>query len=1163
MEHLGTTIAVDLLRSVICDAIKSVKGNEASPLTEAIESTQRYFQTIEGLDETIRQWLRDPRVAKVFSDYIEGQTGRDEIPVADLVSILVENTQFYLGDGSLTAAGQIIETFCGKLRTAYLTKSPVAPLHIANRMENGFADMGDQLREINELVRTAGGLKSTLQAQFDEAIAKMEAGDLQAATTLFEVLLIAIEHAQVRDRSLERRVHINLGNLARRFQEEDKAVRHYRVAAELDDDSKRATLNAANADLVEQKPQEALDRLNSLRDMETSPMAFEYSATRVLAFLGLKRFDEAIELARHIAALTKEGRRFELLGHAYREAGRLDEAERAYRDALVSEPSKAELQHTLADVLLAPAFEYHNQHAGVDLPLSMRTRIEEAGNLLECAAALYRTEGRQRAAFQVDSVLAVVRALQNRFSDAITVLEPVVQSGHAAAHDWRTLGFAYTNLRQLDKAANAFKNALAKQSDPETEFLYAGALLMSGKPSEALAFASELATVPVSESNIRWHMLKANALRAKREFSQAREAISVAQEQFPNDADVLLTRAELYDDIGQYADASEAFEKALKNATGVLEQRVRFAFGGFAARRKDFKRATELWKPLIRRDRPDELLDNYVRVAYNSHQFADITSTAKSIKDSSARASDVFAEVAAASYESLDDLVEAGYWLEYLGDHYGNRPKHIARLSIVKLRLGKHEQAIELLNAARATLTDPQDMMRFAQAYSLLSRHRDAIQLAHAATRESNDADMQMAYVALFLAAPESEERTPEEVAQFQEILLKFNERFPKSSRLQSFQIDPEHPLDALRETLKKASEHSANVIAFYQSKRIPLRVFAKLLGKDLYQVWLNVISDPELTLLSSEGTEREQQEFENTLAIGNGFLVEPIALFTFAHLGLLEKLTRIRNIYIVQSSLDELQELQARRKVGTDRETGVIGMNGGEFFMQRITPEDACRINAALNAATEWAQRHGKPLGLTAPLDDDDKKWANVIGSAGIAIMVAAKQHGFALLTDDKTFGDIAKQNYGVPFVNTQAVLLRLVTMGAISQNEYDAAVLKLFEAGYTLTRINEGHLFNIVSLEQFQLTERVKRAFRVFEPATIALIPACATVAGLLNQIYLEPIPDEMKEKLCFHVLDVLALNHPKVEVKKFVRALARQRISPFLILHFAKIEQTLNRW
>ena len=122
---------------------------------------------------------------------------------------------------------------------------------------------------------------------------------------------------------------------------------------------------------------------------------------------------------------------------------------------------------------------------------------------------------------------------------------------------------------------------------------------------------------------------------------------------------------------------------------------------------------------------------------------------------------------------------------------------------------------------------------------------------------------------------------------------------------------------------------------------------------------------------------------------------------------------------------------------------------------------------------------------------------------------------------------------------------------------------MLKLFEAGYTLTHVSDGHLFAIISEEQFQLTDRVKRSLRAFEPVTISLIPACAAVAGLLHRIYLEPIPDQIREQLAFYMLDTLATNHPKIQVKGLVRELVRQQANAILVLQLAKIEKMLSRW
>ena len=121
----------------------------------------------------------------------------------------------------------------------------------------------------------------------------------------------------------------------------------------------------------------------------------------------------------------------------------------------------------------------------------------------------------------------------------------------------------------------------------------------------------------------------------------------------------------------------------------------------------------------------------------------------------------------------------------------------------------------------------------------------------------------------------------------------------------------------------------------------------------------------------------------------------------------------------------------------------------------------------------------------------------------------------------------------------------------------------MKLLEAGYTVTRIEEAQLFGLIVEEQFQITPRLKRVFRVLESANLVLPLACATVAALLRRIYLEPIPEEMRDQLAFYLLDALAKNHPKMEIQRLVRAFLLQQMRPLLLLQLRAVEQMLDKW
>jgi hypothetical protein len=93
---------------------------------------------------------------------------------------------------------------------------------------------------------------------------------------------------------------------------------------------------------------------------------------------------------------------------------------------------------------------------------------------------------------------------------------------------------------------------------------------------------------------------------------------------------------------------------------------------------------------------------------------------------------------------------------------------------------------------------------------------------------------------------------------------------------------------------------------------------------------------------------------------------------------------------------------------------------------------------------------------------------------------------------------GPIGEQNYGLSFANAQVALRYFVNKGLLGQQEFDRAVLKLVEAGYTFTLIDEGQFYDVILDEQFQITPRLKRVLRVLESGSINLPSACSATAG-----------------------------------------------------------------
>jgi tetratricopeptide (TPR) repeat protein len=1133
MDPVSSAIALNVLGNFATDLIKWIAGSQIVKIEEAIQSTADAFQAIEGLSGTLIEWLHDERVGQTLASYIQGDLGQQNLPIQDLVSALLEQTQFYLPDHAAAVAEKIVSTFIWKIRGVYLADPAIAGFHIANRLEAQSVLLGTQHEEVLKSIETLGGLKPSLERQFRSAVKELETGNLQIAFSLLQSLLVEVESAALRLPELERSIHAKLGNVISRIDDKKVAAIHLRRAAELDkEDPVRAAINAAWADMFMEKHLDAYERLDQIQEAEGSNL-FHYWNSKAMALVGLERFDEAIEIASRSDIGASDEEKNGLTGAIYLHALHFDKAAAAYEAASTLNPKSAEWHFGAGEMLLFPLIGIQNEE-----PIGARSAqfVEHLGKALNHfkeAGAIFRKQGRQLAALHANEKLALAYCLHNKCSDAIPLLEPVVQHNPNDRQNLLNLGFAYLAVKETSKAADVFRSALLIEHDANTERVFVHALVTSGQTQKALEFLSEKTTAPINERSLASHLNLAIVLSARREYSKAKNIFDRANAKFPEHPEVLLSLAEFYESMNSSQAASIAYSNALKNAAGRLEAQVRVQYGHFCFKEKDFSRAVELWKPLMRNGGPRSLSDPYLIGLFNTRNYAEVIRIVNEFSDAGVKVSAVSADLISSAYEHLDDLEPSRRWLEYLCDLDGNRPEYIMRLAQIDLRLGRREQALELLDASKAAVSQPAHILGFAKAYSLLGKPQEALDLAFLAAQLEESAEIYSGYVGAFLAAKDDEvQRSPEQIGFFQNILATFQERFPNAYQIQAFHVDPNNPLDAIRDTLEKYSQQVEQALTALKERRFPLTTFAKAINRDMYEVWLHALVDSDRLIFCAVGTEEEAVKFQEILVSTTGVMLDLIALFTFVHLGMLDKLRDVGDIYIAQQTLDYLHYMQSMRKIGGEK--GTMGMIRGQFFMTEISAEDAEKINSVLNRVTEWVEQSGQIKGFTEPLNKDEEKWEKVLGESTLATLTIAKQRSVTLLTDDKILADLARQSHGLSSVNSQAVLVYLHSKGSITTNEYDDAVLKLAQSGYGFIRVTEEQFFLMLDREDFQLTPPVIKLFQILDSSTTDINSACAVTAGLLYRLFLEIIPQDVRDPLGFHILNTLVKHHSKMKLR-----------------------------
>lgn len=1144
-------IAVTVVAHFIADHIKMQLGAHVAPIDQAIANTARAHPGIEGLETTLHNWLRQPSVVAPLQRLVSGSAGPAQMPLDDLVSALVsEETGFaMLADTEQTARG-IIRTFLHSLRAAYW-----------GLPEIGLPAIGNRLDFIVEAVGTLPALNSTLQHQYDRAESAYTRADFPTAKALFESLLLTLDTFPGETRELRVKVRTNLARIDVQLDEKQDAVLHIGEALRLDPNSPKTRTNWGVALLLQEKPAEALKYLESI-EAEAGHI-LEYWAARAEALFHLGRTKDAIETIERSRPDDHPAEREFTVGIFHMHAEQYGIAASHFARALDTQPDRPEFLGAHAEALLIPITNKINQS---DSPLSTASDDATLSAVIaefDRARSGFEKSGRPKKAAKVQLAIGATLMAQGKFDLALQRLHPLSLAPDPDPELWRNLGTAYLSVGKPSDAVAPLERAVELGEGLNEPQLLFAAYMVSGNADRARSLAEARSAGGITRDSLQWHLRKAEALRAMRKWTEAQKVLDDVRTVFADDPQVLLQIAEHYEATGETDKAEENYRRSLECAPpGRLQARIRLTYGNFLGKERQFSRAAEVWKPIVRSDHSEELLVRYCIALYNSGQLADILPIAANMRGQ--EVPEKLADIFASANEGLNNLDEAILWLEYLGNIYGNKTDYLVRLAIDTFRLGRREEAVELLDGTRHKVNGPNELMTYAHAYASVERYEQALELAlQALNAAPEDPDITAAYVTLFGSVTRSGMPDPQEkyITAYQNALRDFGSRFPDSTHIRSFIVKPDD-ITPILQMLDQAAKRWDVAIQLYRQQRFPLCVFSQMLGRDFYETWLHVVSDNQLQLFTAFGTPDEAMAAEAALSTSPTVVADLVSLFTNALLGTLSVLAEYAKVYVEQSTLDELHHLQAKRQ-GSAQGYMVAGKVGDQYTRYDVSADEARRIRAALDQATEFVERHAIVTGLSAQLTADDEKYGQLLGEPGIRTLLLAREKSLPVLTDDKAFAELGRQLYATRAVNTQAVLAHLVGNGSLDRPRYDRAVVKLVHAGYTHVMVDAQQIFQTMAEHAFQITPQLSSVLRSIELPATSVESAARVTADTLKLLFIEQLPPFTREAMTLYLLDLLTrYRNPGQALAQLRRALTRS-MGRLLVLQLSEIEFYIRSW
>ena len=234
----------------------------------------------------------------------------------------------------------------------------------------------------------------------------------------------------------------------------------------------------------------------------------------------------------------KDGELEALLGKFYMLQGRMDDAETAYKDALIESADPADLKATLAYVYVE-----QGKIADTEKELNELFALDENHQLGKL-------------------VKAKLLILQGKNAEAITLLDDLLESNPRWGQAYYQKGVAHLNKGEIELSLKAASEA-AKYIPNETKVHTLLAQLYLMKQDYAAAKQEALTAWQLSPTNYRAAIIFGQCLLAEKNYDQALKSFNDMYSKVPNNLEVMHYKAFTHMMRGETEEAKALFKKIL------------------------------------------------------------------------------------------------------------------------------------------------------------------------------------------------------------------------------------------------------------------------------------------------------------------------------------------------------------------------------------------------------------------------------------------------------------------------------------------------------------------------------------------------------------------------------------------------------------------------
>ncbi|MFH0773693.1 MAG: hypothetical protein V1922_05275 [bacterium] len=376
-----------------------------------------------------------------------------------------------------------------------------------------------------------------------------------------------------------------------------------------------------------------------------------------------------------------------------------------------------------------------------------------------------------------------------------------------------------------------------------------------------------------------------------------------------------------------------------------------------------------------------------------------------------------------------------------------------------------------------------------------------------------------------------------------------------------------EKDLKILFDQIDKQHEQYEIVLKLYKEGKLTVGAMANILGKNPIEVWglLTVSEDQEFKCAIGDVTLR--RSVQEALIGKQKIVIDILSLMTIHGLEVADLIVKYLGKFLIsQSTIDVLTDLISNRKGLFSKGFMTLGKQNGHYVKEKITAEQLNKNTEYLKKITKWIENNCviTPCTEILTLDTDHReKLYRLFGDSFIDSIFIAKQEHALFYSDDERLRMFGAGTYQVSGIWSQALLEKLLIVGALNNETYQDLIIKLVNSNYEFISINADTLIQTTKKSQWKSDRSFTKIVNLLNGNKCDMIPAIIVVADYINKILNQPIYLDDPKNICFVVLDNAIKD--RINKKEFVEKLKFQLDKILILSPIKKIEakKIIDTW